>query len=232
MRRADAILLERADRASDFEGRIRGGSVRGEELMFTGIVEELGRVVELEAEGDGRAADGRVLERFLSDAAVGASIAVNGACVTAVELSADRFSADLAPETLKRTNLGDLRPGSPVNLERPLRANSRLDGHFVLGHVDGTAEIVSLEALGDDNWWLRIRVPNELTRYVVSKGSVAVDGISLTVAEIENDVVGFTIIPHTYEHTTLHAYKAGSRVNIEVDILAKHLEKLRSSVKP
>ncbi len=193
--------------------------------MFTGIVEELGRVISLESKATGARL---VIEcpEVLRDAVVGASIAVNGACVTAVELAADRFSADLAPETLKRTNLGDLRPGSPVNLERPLRANSRLDGHFVLGHVDGTAEIVSLEELGEGNWWLRIRVPKDLARYIVSKGSVAVDGISLTVAEVVEEIISFTIIPHTYAHTTLNAYSPGSRVNLEVDILAKHLEKL------
>lgn len=195
--------------------------------MFTGIIEELGRVVQLQPKSTGARLTIQSAG-ILDDATVGASIAVNGACVTAVEIAGENFSADLAPETLKRTNLGDLKPGSPVNLERPLRANSRLDGHFVLGHVDGTASIVSLDALGGDNWWLRIRVPGELTRYIVSKGSVAVDGISLTVAEIEGDVVGFTIIPHTYEHTTLHAYKPGARVNVEADILAKHLEKLVS----
>ena len=193
--------------------------------MFTGIIEELGQVLDFQPQVTGaRIAIG--CSGILRDAALGASIAVNGACVTAVELSADRFSADLAPETLRRTNLGSLRRGASVNLERPLRANSRLDGHFVLGHVDGTAEIVSLEALGNDNWWLRIRVPAELTRYIVEKGSVAVDGISLTVAEIAGDLVGFTIIPHTYEHTVLHARSAGDLVNIEVDILAKHVEKL------
>lgn len=193
--------------------------------MFTGIVEELGRVVELEHKATGARLTIACAD-VLHDATLGASIAVNGACVTAIELSADRFSADLAPETLRRTNLGDLRNGSPVNLERPLRANSRLDGHFVLGHVDGTAEIVSLEALGDDNWWLRICVPANLSRYIVSKGSIAVDGISLTIAEMQDDLAGFTIIPHTYDHTTLHGYSSGSRLNIEVDILAKHLEKL------
>ncbi len=195
--------------------------------MFTGIVEELGRVLSMEKEETGaRLTIG--CSGVLRDATLGASIAVNGTCVTAVELASDYFSADLAPETLKRTNLGGLQPGAPVNLERPLRANSRLDGHFVLGHVDGTAEIVALDALGNDNWWLRLRVPAELKRYIVSKGSLAVDGISLTVAEVEGDVVSFTVIPHTYEHTTLHAYRAGSQVNIEVDILAKHLEKLVS----
>lgn len=193
--------------------------------MFTGIVEELGRVVALEHRETGARLTVEC-SGVLADAVLGASIAVNGTCVTAVELGENRFSADLAPETLKRTNLGALRPGASVNLERPLRANSRLDGHFVLGHVDGTAEIVSLDSLGDGNWWLRLRVPPELTRYVVSKGSLGVDGMSLTVAEIEGDVVSFTIIPHTYQHTTLRDYGVGSRVNIEVDILAKHLEKL------
>ncbi|MDQ2949874.1 MAG: riboflavin synthase [Acidobacteriota bacterium] len=193
--------------------------------MFTGIIEELGHVVELQARASG-ARLSVACAAVLLDAKLGASIAVNGACVTAVELETERFSADLAPETLKRTNLGELAIGSVVNLERPLRANSRLDGHFVLGHVDGRAEIVSLDALGNNNWWLRIRVPQELSRYIVSKGSVAVDGISLTVAEIDGEVAGFTIIPHTYGHTTLHSYRSGARVNIEVDILAKHLEKL------
>jgi riboflavin synthase len=164
--------------------------------------------------------------RVLSDAEIGSSIAVNGACLTAVEISSDSFAADLAPETLKRTNLGYLTEGAAVNLERPLIANARLDGHFVLGHVDGTAELISLHTLGDENWWLRARVPAGLSRYIVSKGSIAIDGISLTVVEIEDRVAGFTIIPHTFEHTTLHQYRKGARLNVEVDILAKHLEKL------
>jgi riboflavin synthase len=193
--------------------------------MFTGVVEELGRVMALKPKKTGARLTVEC-SAVLEDAAVGASIAINGACVTAVEAGRHSFAADLAPETLKRTNLGDLRPGSRVNLERPLRANSRLDGHFVLGHVDTTGEIASIEALGNDNWWLRIRIPSELARYVVSKGSLAVDGISLTVAEIADNLAGFTIIPHTFEHTTLKTYGSGARVNIEVDILAKHIEKL------
>jgi riboflavin synthase len=193
--------------------------------MFTGIVEELGRVVALEPQSTGARLT-IACSSMLQDATVGASIAVNGTCLTAIELTPDRFAADLAPETLSRTNLGDLRAGSPVNLERPLRANARLDGHFVLGHVDGTAELVSLTALGSDNWWLRLRVPDELTRYIVEKGSLAVDGMSLTVAEIKGEEVAFTIIPHTYRNTTLHGYRPGAKINIEVDILAKHLEKL------
>ena len=198
--------------------------------MFTGIVEELGHVIALEPKTTGARLT-IACSNILQDATIGASIAVNGACLTAVELEPGRFAADLAPETLARTNLGALQARSAVNLERPLRANSRLDGHFVLGHVDGTAEIVSLAPLGADNWWLRIRVPNELTKYIVSKGSVAVDGISLTVAEIAEDIVGFTIIPHTYDQTTLHSYSPGARVNIEVDILAKHVEKLVAAQK-
>jgi riboflavin synthase len=193
--------------------------------MFTGIIEELGAVMARMEQGTGaRLVVG--CSAVLQDATQGASIAVNGTCLTAVELTADRFVADLAPETLARTNLGQLRSGSLVNLERPLRANARLDGHFVLGHVDGTAELIALDALGDDNWWLRIRVPEDLERYIVEKGSLAVDGISLTVAEIRDAEVAFTIIPHTYRHTTLHGYRAGARLNVEVDILAKHLEKL------
>jgi riboflavin synthase len=193
--------------------------------MFTGIIEELGTVVSLETKQTGArltVACGTVAQEL----SLGASIAVNGACLTATNLGLESFSCDLAPETLLRTNLGDLRAGSRVNLERPLRANGRLDGHFVLGHVDGTGVISSLESLGDDNWWLRIDFPPELGRYIVSKGSLAVDGISLTVAEIGDSSVGFTIIPHTYAHTSLGGYRSGARVNLEVDMLAKHLEKL------
>jgi riboflavin synthase len=196
--------------------------------MFTGIIEELGRVIALEP----RATGARLVvacSNVLQDATVGASIAVNGACLTAIELTSDHFAADLAPETLARTNLGQLQAGSAVNLERPLRANARLDGHFVLGHVDGTAELIALEALGNDNWWLRLRMPPDLPRYIVEKGSLAVDGMSLTVAQIKDAEVAFTIIPHTYRHTTLHGYKPGAKINIEVDILAKHLEKLKAS---
>jgi riboflavin synthase len=193
--------------------------------MFTGIIEEVGHVSNLERKSAG-ASLGIACRSILRDLNIGDSIAVNGACLTAVEIGADHWTADLAPETLKRTGLGDLEPGGLVNLERPLRTNGRLDGHFVLGHVDGTAELVSLDQLGDDNWWLRLRVPAALSRYIVSKGSLAVDGISLTVAEIADDLVSFTIIPHTYEHTRLRVCSAGCRLNIEVDILAKHLEKL------
>ncbi len=193
--------------------------------MFTGIVEELGRVLAMNLHQTGaRLTVG--CHSILTDAVAGSSIAVNGTCLTAVELSNSEFSADLAPETLHRTNLGFLTAGSAVNLERPLRTNARLDGHFVLGHVDGKAELLAMNELGNGHWWLRLRLPDELTRYVVEKGSLAVDGISLTVAEIDGSVAAFTIIPHTYENTTLHSYRPGAALNLEVDILAKHLEKL------
>lgn len=193
--------------------------------MFTGIIEELGTVETVQA----RAAGARLKVRsatVMSDMTEGASIAVNGVCLTAVELRQDSFSADLAPETLRRSNLGDLRAGSRVNLERPMSPGGRLSGHIVQGHVDGTGEYLALESLGDENWWLRIRVPADLDPYLVYKGSIAIDGISLTIAALESDVLSVTIIPHTYRNTTLGGYRVGARVNLECDVLAKHVEKL------
>ncbi len=154
---------------------------------------------------------------------------MNGVCLTAVDITANSFSADLAPETLRRSNLGDLQPDSKVNLERPVTLAQRLSGHLVQGHVDGTGEFLSMEQLGDDNWWLRIRIPRALDRYLVFKGSISIDGISLTVAAIENCVLSVTVIPHTYHQTTLGAHKPGDRVNLECDVLAKHIEKLMAA---
>jgi riboflavin synthase len=195
--------------------------------MFTGIVEELGTVESLET----RAAGARLKVRcstVMSDLTEGASIAVNGVCLTAVGIvpRADSFCADLAPETLLRSNLGALRAGSRVNLERPLSPTGRLSGHIVQGHVDGTGEFLALDSLGAENWWLRIRVPADLDPFLVYKGSIAIDGISLTIAALEADVLSVTIIPHTYRHTTLGSYRPGARVNLECDVLAKHVEKL------
>jgi riboflavin synthase len=188
--------------------------------MFTGIIEELGTVVTAGTRLSIRCST------VLSDASQGASIAVNGVCLTAAEMRSDSFSADLAPETLRRSNLGDLRTGSRVNLERPLSPGGRLNGHIVQGHVDGTGEFLGLDPLGDDNWWLRIRIPEDLDPYLVYKGSIAIDGISLTVAAIESGVLSVTIIPHTFRNTTLGGYRPGAKVNLECDILAKHVEKL------
>jgi len=189
--------------------------------MFTGIVEELGMVVESGSRLRVRCA------AVLADLREGASIAVNGVCLTAMNIGADSFSADLAPETLRRSNLGDLVAGSRVNLERPVTPATRLSGHIVQGHVDATGEIVTIDALGDENYWLKVRLPGALDRYLVEKGSIAVDGISLTIAAIEpGPVISITIIPHTFANTTLGAARIGTRVNIEVDVIAKHIEKL------
>jgi riboflavin synthase len=193
--------------------------------MFTGIVEELGAVDAIEPrKGGARLRVNCAL--VLTDLTEGASIAVNGVCLTAVRITSGSFDADLAPETLLRSNLGSLVPGSRVNLERPVTPVTRLSGHIVQGHVDATGEIVGLDELGDGNWWLKVRVPVGLDRYLVHKGSIALDGISLTIASLENDVVGVTIIPHTFEHTSLRSAAVGSKVNVEVDVLAKHVEKL------
>jgi len=193
--------------------------------MFTGIIEELGAVDAVET----RAAGARLKVRcatVMADMTEGASIAVNGVCLTAVDPRPGSFSADLAPETLRRSNLGDLRAGARVNLERPLSPSGRLSGHIVQGHVDGTGEFLALESLGGENWWLRVRVPAELDPFLVYKGSIAIDGISLTIAALESDVLSVTIIPHTYRNTTLGGYRPGARINLECDILAKHVEKL------
>lgn len=198
--------------------------------MFTGIIEEVGIIESFEAGATGarlRVSCGTVV----SDATEGSSIAVNGVCLTALGIRPDSFRADLAPETLHRTNLGDLKAGSLVNLERPLLATGRLNGHVVQGHVDGTGEFLSMNLLGDSNYWLRVLVPEELDRYVVYKGSIAIDGISLTVAAIEDRIASVTIIPHTYEQTALRERHPGSRVNLECDIFAKYLEKMAAGYK-
>jgi riboflavin synthase len=193
--------------------------------MFTGIIEELGVVEGIESRANGariRLRCGKVLD----DAAIGSSLAVNGVCLTATELGRNSVSADAAAETQRRSTLGQLKPGDQVNLERPLAAGGRLGGHFVQGHVDGVGEIVSLEPLGGGDWWLKVRVPAALARYTVEKGSLAIDGISLTVAAIESEVASASVIPHTYANTVLRLRRAGDRVNIECDILAKYVERL------
>jgi riboflavin synthase len=197
--------------------------------LFTGIIEELGAVESLRKQTAGARLRIRCAQ-VLEDMKQGSSIAVNGVCLTAVEMNSDSFSADLAPETLHRSNLGDLIPGARVNLERPLSPTDRLSGHIVQGHVDGTGEFLALDQVGDENWWLKIQVPAELDRYLVFKGSIAIDGISLTIASLERDVLGVTIIPHTYQNTSLGTHKPGNRVNLECDVLAKHVEKLLQSL--
>jgi len=192
-------------------------------VMFTGIIEEVGQV----RQAGTRLQIGAKL--ILEDLIPGGSIAVNGVCLTAVELSPDCFTADLAPETLHRSNLGTLHAGSPVNLERPVTLQQRLSGHIVQGHVDATAIIRSFDELADGNWWLRVELPASLMRYVVEKGSVTLDGISLTVAEVGENYLAVAVIPHTYRNTALRGAPAGSLLNVECDVLAKHVERLMSA---
>ena len=193
--------------------------------MFTGIIEELGAIEALDRHKTGA----RILvrcSRVLSDLTVGASIAVNGVCITAVDVRTDGFSANLSPETLERSTLGDLKAHERVNLERPLSLQTRLSGHIVQGHVDGTGALESLRELGDGNWELIVQVPRDLERFLAYKGSITIDGISLTIASVKDGLVRVAIIPHTYQATNLSSRKPGDRVNIECDVIAKHVARL------
>lgn len=192
--------------------------------MFTGIVEELGTVVSVEELGDAV----RLRLRgplVVSDAVHGASIAVNGVCLTVVDHDDSEFSADVMLETLNRSSLGALVPGSPVNLERPVTLQARLGGHLVQGHVDGTGTI--LERVPGEHWEIvRIALPDDLGRYVVEKGSITVDGVSLTVVEADRDRFSVSLIPTTLELTTLGRKTVGDTVNLEVDVVAKYVERM------
>jgi len=197
--------------------------------MFTGLIESLGKLVSFEKLTAGAALCISAPEITL-DAKEGDSICVNGVCLTALDLADGSFRADLAPETLARTNLGTLLPGDSVNLERSLLPTTRLGGHILQGHVDGVGVISGLRELGDGNWWLEVEVPSELERYLVFKGSIAIDGISLTVASVTGRRVGVTIIPHTWTHTNLQSRKPGDTVNLETDVIAKYVEKMLASI--
>ena len=187
--------------------------------MFSGIVEELGTVAE-------RSADALTIRArtVLGGVAIGDSIAVNGACLTVVAFDEASFRVEVVPETWQRTNLGDTSAGSPVNLERSLAANGRVGGHFVQGHVDGTAEVAALTPFGNE-LTARFRVIPEISRYIVNKGFIAIDGVSLTVVEAGPDWFTIALIPHTREVTTLGIRQVGDRVNVEVDILGKYVER-------
>ncbi len=193
--------------------------------MFTGIVEELGRVRRIVVrEGGARIEiDASVV---LSDSGIGASIAVNGCCLTVVELGGGWWAADAVTETLDRTALGSLRAGDPVNLERPVRLADRLGGHLVQGHVDGVGAIGARDPLPDGSTRVTIEAPRRLLGYVVEKGSIAVDGVSLTVAALHDEGFDIAVIPHTLAVTTLGTKEHGAPVNLEVDVLAKYVERL------
>jgi len=199
--------------------------------MFTGLVEDVGTIVSAERRDESVVLGIRPQRIALADLAVGESVCHNGACLTVIEIVGDGSGAYrvlAGAETLARTTLGALRVGSRVNLERSLRVGDRLGGHWVTGHIDGTGELASRDDRGS-NLVLGIRLPRALLRYIVEKGSIAVAGVSLTVNAVEPDGFSVAIIPHTRDHTTLGDLALGDRINLEVDILAKHVEKL---VKP
>ncbi|HZP90623.1 MAG TPA: riboflavin synthase [Actinomycetota bacterium] len=195
--------------------------------MFTGIVEERGEVREVSPNGLVLAC-----RTVLVDSDVGASVAVNGVCLTVVERTERTLAFDVSEETRARTALSRLRRGAPVNLERPVTLWSRLGGHLVQGHVDGVGEVASIESVDGGGAWLTVRAPAGLLRYLVEKGSVAVDGVSLTVAALEGDTFSVALIPHTLEATTLGAVGPGDPVNLEVDVIAKYVERLVDRAAP
>ena len=201
--------------------------------MFTGLIQEVGRIAAMEQRGATRRVTVAAPQssRTLN---VGDSIAVSGVCLTAVKIDAGKsFAADLAQETLSRTSLSRIARGAQVNLELPMRSGEPLGGHIVQGHVDGVGRVLSLSRVSEhastveqSDWWLRIQIPAELTRYVVEKGSITIEGISLTVAGIEGAEVSVAIIPHTYSATNLNSLQPSDSLNVEVDVLAKYAEKM------
>lgn len=194
--------------------------------MFTGIIEELGRVRAIEPRGE----DARIViaaRLVTEDAHEGDSIAVNGVCLTALDVQPDSFAADVSRETLNRSTLGRLQPGAPVNLERSVTPATRLGGHLVQGHVDARGKFLGADAHGS-SWTVRIAYPPEIARYLVFKGSVAVEGISLTIAELADDHFAIAIIPKTWEVTNFSHLKPGDDVNLEADVIAKYVERILS----
>ncbi len=191
--------------------------------MFTGIIEHLGAIANLSfAKGGGRITiHAPALAASLS---VSGSVAVNGCCLTVVECDKESFSADLSAETLEKTSFHALRPDALVNLEQPLTAGKEFGGHFVLGHVDGTGKVTSLESEGE-GWHYSVKVPSEIAKYVVPKGSITIDGVSLTVAKWHADVAEIAVIPYTYKHTNIRDRKPGDVVNLEGDVLGKYVER-------
>ena len=195
--------------------------------MFTGIIEELGKVAAIEKQPDAIRLT-IACKEVLSDLKRGDSISCSGTCLTAIEIDDHGFTADVMLETIRRSSLDGVKVGDPVNLERAMNATTRFGGHIVQGHVDGVGEFVSREK--SDNWdWVKIRLPKDLMKYVVHKGSITLDGISLTVNDIDGDVIALSLIPETLRVTTLGYKNPGDKINVEADVLAKHVEKLMES---
>ena len=194
--------------------------------MFTGIIEEVGRVARIEQRGENRRIT-VAAENVGKELEPGDSVAVSGVCLTALDIKPGSFCADLAPETWVRTSFSRIEEGARVNLELPMKADGRFGGHIVQGHVDGVGTLIALERIADsENWWLRLELPSEVEKYTVYKGSLSIEGISLTVAELEGGVCTIAIIPHTVEMTNLNSLKPGDPVNLEADLIAKYVEKM------
>jgi riboflavin synthase len=194
--------------------------------MFTGIVEEVGRVALIKQRGENRritvTSDGVAKELKTGD-----SVSVSGVCLTALDIHPGSFSADLAPETWERTSFSRIHQGALVNLELPMKADGRFGGHIVQGHIDGVGKLISFDRIADsENRWLEIELPPEIEKYTVYKGSVSIEGISLTVAKLEGNRCTVAIIPHTVEMTNLHTLKPGDPINLEADLIAKYVEKM------
>ena len=195
--------------------------------MFTGLIQDIGKVRSIDKDGDWRIVIGVTPNEGMDMARheLGASIACSGCCLTVVEKGSDWFSVDVSAESLSKTIINDWEEGARINLEPSLRLGDELGGHIVSGHVDGLAELIDIKE-DNDSWRLKIKVPQTLSQYIASKGSVALDGISLTVNEVDGDVFGVNIIPHTWEHTTLSDRKVGDRLNLEIDMLARYVARM------
>ena len=194
--------------------------------MFTGIIEEVGRITRIEQNGENRRVT-VAADRVSKELKTGDSVAVSGVCLTALDIKPGSFRADLAPETWVRTSFSRIHEGALVNLELPMKADGRFGGHIVQGHVDGVGKFVALERITDsENFWLRIKLPPEVEKYTVLKGSISIEGISLTVAALEESSCTVAIIPHTVEMTNLNSLRAGDPVNLEADLIAKYVEKM------
>jgi riboflavin synthase len=194
--------------------------------MFTGIIEEVGQIVNLQQRKESRRITIQA-ENTAKELKPGDSVAVSGVCLTALDIKPESFSADLAPETWTRTSFSRLHEGAVVNLELPMQIGGRLGGHLVQGHVDGVGRFVSLEPIEDSgNWWLHVKIPAEIRKYTVFKGSIAIDGISLTVARLKDDLCSVAVIPHTVDRTNLGSLRGGDPVNLEADLIAKYVEKM------
>jgi len=194
--------------------------------MFTGIVEEVGRITRIEQREENRRIT-IAAESTAKQLATGNSVAVSGVCLTALDIKPGSFCADLAPETWVRTSFSRIHEGALVNLELPMRADGRFGGHVVQGHVDGVGKLIALERIADsENWWLHIELPDEVEKYTVYKGSISIEGISLTVAKLEKNRCAIAVIPHTVERTNLDSLKPGDPVNLEADLIAKYVEKM------